>query len=328
MDYEIIATLGPASNQPGCWQAMIAAGATSFRLNTSHLTMAGLWEWLDRLSPWMNQDRVSHLVLDLQGSKWRLGNFVAFDLVNGSQVQLVCAAESSHPGVLPVPHADFFSAAGASNGEIVLNDAKSRLRIEPGGQSDSLVARVETGGRISAHKGITLAESQFRQEALSEKDQAILNQTRALGWVRYAVSYVKDGPEMLRYRQWTGEPVHLSAKLERISAVRDVEAIAQSADGLWMCRGDLGAEAGLVGMAHEVAHFSARVNQLPVPSIMAGQVLEHLTEHPLPTRSEVCYLLDTLQKGYRGFVLSDETAIGRDPVGAVRFAALFKPAKL
>jgi hypothetical protein len=28
--------------------------------------------------------------------------------------------------------------------------------------------------------------------------------------------------------------------------------------------------------------------------------------------------------GYRGFVLSDETAIGRDPVGSCRAAALFR----
>jgi pyruvate kinase len=50
---------------------------------------------------------------------------------------------------------------------------------------------------------------------------------------------------------------------------------------------------------------------------MAGQVLEHLTSHPEPTRSEVCHLYDLVRRGYNGIVLSDETAIGADPVGAV-----------
>jgi pyruvate kinase len=54
---------------------------------------------------------------------------------------------------------------------------------------------------------------------------------------------------------------------------------------------------------------------------MAGQVLEHLTAHEAPTRSEVCHLHDLLARGYAGIVLSDETAIGRDPVRAVRAAS-------
>ena len=54
---------------------------------------------------------------------------------------------------------------------------------------------------------------------------------------------------------------------------------------------------------------------------MAGQVLEHLTEHPEPTRSEVCHLSDLVARGYAGIVLSDETAIGRHPVRAVEQAA-------
>ncbi len=41
-DYEIIATLGPASAAPAVWQAMLAAGATAFRLNTSHMTLEQL----------------------------------------------------------------------------------------------------------------------------------------------------------------------------------------------------------------------------------------------------------------------------------------------
>jgi pyruvate kinase len=50
---------------------------------------------------------------------------------------------------------------------------------------------------------------------------------------------------------------------------------------------------------------------------MAGQVMEHLTSHADPTRSEVCHLYDLARRGYAGFVLSDETAIGADPMRAV-----------
>ncbi|TLN23081.1 pyruvate kinase, partial [bacterium] len=49
MDYEIIPTLGPASATPAVWREMIAAGATAFRLNSSHLSQAQVVAWLERL---------------------------------------------------------------------------------------------------------------------------------------------------------------------------------------------------------------------------------------------------------------------------------------
>ena len=72
-------------------------------------------------------------------------------------------------------------------------------------------------------------------------------------------------------------------------------------------------------MAQFVSTIAPR--SLPVPVLMAGQVLEHLTRHEHPTRSEVCHLFDLAARGYAGIVLSDETAIGADPTHAVSVAA-------
>ncbi len=129
---------------------------------------------------------------------------------------------------------------------------------------------------------------------------------------------------MAAYRARLGQGAYLIAKLERRPALESVEEIAAAADELWLCRGDLGAELGLPGMAVASHRFSQQVRSLPVPSFLAGQVLEHLTAAPAPTRSEVTCLYDALAAGYRGVVLSDETAIGRFPVEACRAAALFK----
>jgi pyruvate kinase len=90
-------------------------------------------------------------------------------------------------------------------------------------------------------------------------------------------------------------------------------------DALWVCRGDLGEQLGPAALARFVGSFSPA--DLPRPVLMAGQVLEHLTEHAEPTRSEVCHLFDLWQRGYAGVVLSDETAIGRRPAHAVARAA-------
>jgi pyruvate kinase len=324
MNYEIIATLGPGSAEESVWEEMAAAGVTGFRLNTSHLTLDELYGWLERIERWTaaRGERLP-LTLDLQGSKWRVGQFEAFDLAAGQVVELVRGSASEQRWVLPVPHEDFFKAAQFSNGEMALNDAKIRLLMEKQDR-DAIVARVVVGGRISAHKGITYAACDYRVETISEKDQAIVERARGIEGMRFALSYVKDGLEMERYRAQFGTEVYLAAKLERGPALGDAGAIAGLADELWLCRGDLGAELGLRGMAEAVAAFSEQAGKLGVPVLMAGQVLEHMVDQPAPTRSEVCYLYDTLARGYRGFVLSDEAAIGRFPVESCRAAAMYK----
>ena len=322
--YDIVATLVPASRTPAIWQAMLDTGATAFRLNTSHLTCPQLEQWLDQLEPFRASANPSPpLVLDLQGSKWRLGDFAAFTLSVDQSIELIFAPETDRPDTLPVPHADFFLAAGNASDEIVLNDAKISLVREASG-SGWLRTRVMRGGEISAHKGITFAASDYRQETLSEKDRLIVEETRHIDGVRYAISYVRDVVEMGKYRTHFGAEAYLIAKLERPTSMADAMDIASVSNEMWVCRGDLGAELGLREMAMAVRRFTQSMGDLSVPVLMAGQVLEHMTLQPTSTRSEVCYLYDTLLAGYRGVVLSDEAAIGRYPVASCRAAAMFR----
>lgn len=323
MGYEIIATLGPASSTPEVWRELIAAGASAFRLNSSHLSTQEVVAWVERLRAFYDQTgRVLPVVVDLQGSKWRLGQIEARELSTGERVRLVQAAGSQQADVLPVPHADFFSAAPQSSREIRLNDAKVLLEVESI-RADAILARVVQGGHIAARKGVTYAASEFRSEGLGEKDRAILHDTRQYPFVRYAISYVKNAVEMAAYRKLIGATIYLVAKLERGAALEEAAAIAAESDELWLCRGDLGAELGLAGMAGAAHRFSARVRDIPIPVMLAGQVLEHMTRQPASTRSEICCLYDALQQGYAGVVLSDEVAVGDYPVASCRAAALF-----
>ena len=328
MKYEIVATLGPQSRQPAVWAEMLAAGATAFRLNTSHLTLDVLDDWLDQLEPFRaEQEAKPALVLDLQASKWRLGDFIPFELNEGRLVRLVLAASTSAEDTLPVPHADFFSAAPVSDGLVTLNDARVHLQVEQT-YSDQVTARVIRAGALAPHKGITLPGAVFRVEALSSKDRAIFERTRALPAVRFAISYVRDAAEMQRYRSLLsapgGLPPYLIAKLERPSALEEVTGVCAASDEVWLCRGDLGAEVGLPGMAQAAHVFQSQVRSAAKPALLAGQVFEYMTSHPAPTRSEVCCLYDALQAGYQGVVLSDEAAVGRYPVESVRAAAMFR----
>jgi pyruvate kinase len=246
----------------------------------------------------------------------------ACELVAGQSITLVYEQAVQHPDVLPVPHLDFFQAAPLSNGEITLNDARVTLRVEACAV-DWLRAVVVQGGGLSSRKGITYTACDYRREALTEQDHVILEQTQGMTGMEYALSYVRDAAEMARYRACM-EGVYLIAKVERRLALEEVVPMAGIADELWLCRGDLGAEMGLREMAKAAYRFPAELGALPAPVLLAGQVLEHLTAHAAPTRAEVCGLYAALQQGYVGVVLSDETAVGCDPVASCRWAAMFR----
>lgn len=323
MKYELFVTLGPSSDDEMIWQRMISAGVTGFRLNTSHLSIDQVEHWIAKLLAFQASVCLPFpVVLDLQGSKWRLGGFPPYELIAGDEINLVFKNQTISQKELPVPHLDFFLSAGNTTGDIYLNDAKLHLRVVRKGEQ-WIRTRVIRGGIISSGKGIT-CQSDQRREALTSKDQDLVEMASGLGFVRFAISYVRDALEMARYREVIGKEKYLVAKVERQPAIDDIRDITESCDEVWLCRGDLGAELGDKAMAEAVHRVSGMVKDLLVPVMLAGQVLEHMSKEPAPTRSEICYLYEALEMGYQGFVLSDETSVGLYPVESCQSAALFQ----
>jgi pyruvate kinase len=324
MIYDIIATLGPASKTEDIWRSLIRAGVTGFRLNSSHLSIDELNIWLVTLQFFIEKE-FPHIpiILDLQGSKWRLGIFEEVDLLENEVYNLKLADSSENSKEIPVPHDDFFKAAHSSEPLILVNDAKIRLLIEEV-SATHIITKVIQGGKISSKKGITFQDSAYRKETLTEKDKIILNQTNSVKNIRYAISYVRDSEEFKNYRENIGKDYYLISKVERLQALLSAKMMINDANEIWICRGDLGAEIGFLSLAREVFLFSKNLKDFPLRTLLAGQVLEHMTKDPNPTRSEICHLYESLQKGFAGFVLSDETAIGKFPVESVRTSALFR----
>jgi pyruvate kinase len=254
------------------------------------------------------------IVLDLQGAKMRLGLFAPRAVGHGDRVRF--ALESDGKVDLPLPHPELFVAI--SPGETIsVDDAKLRFRVERA-TLDSLDTVCLAGGTLEPRKGVNRLEHPVDLADLCMSDVRAIECTKHMGDIQYALSFVSDPAELDWVRSRApGAPV--VAKIERREAVERIEPIARCSDAIWICRGDLGAQLGMAGLARAVQSINPR--SLCCPVLMAGQVLEHLTLHRTPTRSEVCHLADLLERGYSGVVLSDETAIGHDPVNATHQAA-------
>jgi pyruvate kinase len=216
-------------------------------------------------------------------------------------------------GAIPLPHPEVFAAV-ASGDTLSCDDDRLRFRIVRV-TSGAIETISLSDGTLRPRKGVNVVEHPVNLEDLCADDLACIRAAADLRPVAFAFSFMKDGSEAEWVRR-RAPGCRVIGKIERREATASAHRAAGAMDELWICRGDLGAQLGPAAMARWVSGYDPRC--APCPVLMAGQVIEHLTQHSTPTRAEVCHLFDLVCRGYAGFVLSDETAIGADPAGAVR----------
>lgn len=309
MRSQLVATLGPASLHLAA--DIVHAGAHALRLNASHMTPPALAQALRALRSTLP---AAPVIVDLQGSKMRLGIFDPVAIQPGARLRLGLLPQR---GTLPVPHPELFRSVRPGD-TLSIDDDRIRLQVtgtDPA--SATLQASCALGGELRPRKGLNVLEHPVVLDDLLPTDQQHVAVAAALPPVSFAISFMVDGHEADWVRSRAPEcPV--IGKVERQEAVDRLAQLQACVDEVWLCRGDLGSQLGPERLARWLHAFRPDKTK---PVLLAGQVLEHLTGHPNPTRSEVCHLFDILQRGYGGIVLSDETAIGSDPVGAVRTAS-------
>lgn len=111
-------------------------------------------------------------------------------------------------------------------------------------------------------------------------------------FIEYAFSFVLKGNEAEMLRTYTKDK-RIIAKIERPETFPHLDSIDRKFDELWLCRGDLGSLAGIFNVGPLQSFFIKKMKaDLKKPCYLAGQVLEHMTYFPIPTRSELAHLHD------------------------------------
>ena len=325
MKLKITMTLGPASHSPQVISSL-AQSADRFRLNASHLNPTELQGWLKKLeSIFSDTKKQLPVVVDLQGAKMRIGQYPKTDLVP-ERVKLICQSEPSClPTVIPVPHRRLFKAV--KKGELLsLNDGKIIVEVLKK-CSEEIEGITIRSGPLSARKGINLADHPIPYKELTHTDKEAINIANFFPFTCFAFSFTQKGEEAKLLRDVTSKKI--IAKIELEKALLDhLEEIDDLFDELWLCRGDLGAQAGIERLGALQYYFTQKLPYLKKPAYLAGEVLQHMTLAKRPTRSEIVHLFDTEQRGFEGIVLSDETAIGAHPTKVAEVISYLKNSKI
>lgn len=314
----IVATLGPASCAPEMILTLARAGVDVFRLNFSHGSHDGHAEAFANVRAAEKAiDRPLGILADLQGPKLRLGLFAdgGVSVVPGQAFRLDMDPKPGDATRVSMPHPEIF-AAMKPGADLLIDDGKVRLAIKACGR-DYCEAEVVSGARLSDRKGVTLKGALLAMPALTEKDRKDLAFALRLGVDWIALSFVQRPEDVAELRRLVEGRAAVLAKIEKRSALEQLEPILDLCDGLMVARGDLGVEMDPedVPVAQKAILRAARRRGIPV--IVATQMLESMISAPAPTRAEASDVATAVYEGADAVMLSAETASGAYPVEAV-----------
>jgi pyruvate kinase len=324
---KIVATLGPATDEPGVMDGMVRAGLDVARINFSH---GGKDEQRRRIlairAAADAAGRPVGILADLSGPKIRIESFEKgrIDLAEGQLFALDIALDPAAGNEREVgcAYKDLIKDVKAGD-TLLLADGYIVLEVlEVKGTRIECVTRA--GGELSNRKGLNKQGGGLSAPALTDKDLEYIQLAAEMSVDFLAVSFARDAADIRRaqaeLRKWRGT-AHVVAKIERHEAIDNLSDILSVADAVMVARGDLGVEMGyaaLTGLQKTIIDQAQAANRIV---ITATQMMESMIHSPVPTRAEVSDVANAVLDGSDAVMLSAETAAGKYPVKAVQAMA-------
>ncbi len=318
---KIVATLGPASNDPKVLDRMIEAGVDVVRLNFSHgsaeahIQSAELVRALAK-----TRGRAVGVLVDLQGPKIRIGKFKdgSVTLKEGDRFVLDADCKLGDAGRVGLDYPDLVNdvSRGAT---LLLDDGRIELWVEEV-QGNQVIARVVRGGTLSNNKGINRKGGGLSAAALTDKDIEDIKTAAQLKADYLAVSFPRSAADIQQAREIlraAGGRAWIVAKIERAEAIDALPDILNASDAIMVARGDLGVEVGdaaVPALQKKMIRMAREKNKLV---ITATQMMESMIASPIPTRAEVSDVANAVLDGTDAVMLSAETAVGKYPIEAI-----------
>jgi pyruvate kinase len=322
---KIVCTIGPATSSRKMLKELILAGMNVARLNFSHGTHANHKKVADSVKSLSRSlKRPVAIMLDLQGPKIRTGLIKegTLQVKAHDPLTITTRAVKGEPGIISTTYRGITKDLTPGD-KILMDDGLIELKVRSKNKTD-LFCEVVTGGMIGEHKGINLPGITTGIPAVTEKDKKDLDFGLDMGIDFVAASFVRSARDiqiLKRILKKKGVTIPVIAKIEKPQALDKLEEIIDACEGIMVARGDLGVELSPEKVPVAQKKMIALANKKRKLVITATQMLESMTEHPLPTRAEASDVANAILDGTDAIMLSGETSVGKYPVKAVKMMA-------
>ena len=153
---------------------------------------------------------------------------------------------------------------------------------------------------------------------MTNKDKEDLKLALKLGADWIALSFVETIKDVLNFKKIIKGRASVLTKLEKPSALKNLNKIIEVSDAVMIARGDLGIEAPLESLPSEQKRIINACRQAGKPVVVATQMLDSMVNYPTPTRAEVSDVATAIYDGTDAVMLSAETAIGSYPNESIK----------
>jgi pyruvate kinase len=319
---KIVTTIGPSSRDERVLRSLIEAGVDVVRLNFAHDTMDAHMKTADlarRLA--RDMGKVVGVLVDLPGPKMRTGPIRGEELeLEMGQRFVLTGRDVDGDAERVSTSVDGLPSFVSEGEEIFLADGQIVLEVRSV-EGDDVITEVIRPGTLRSRKGMHVPSAEAHVSAFTAEDEVALRGSLELEADLVGLSFVRDASDIQRVRAALPEHGHkprLVAKIETASAVANLAEIVPEADAVMVARGDLGIQTPLRRVPLLQKEIIKTCNEWGRPVITATQMLESMTDAPLPTRAEVADVANAVLDGTDALMLSEETAVGDDPVGVLQ----------
>lgn len=318
---KFISTLGPASMNYEVMKGLAQAGANIFRSNFVHMQYDKYHEvqaWLKQINSELGTN--VQMQADIQGPSIRMGALSenGYFLQEGQEYVFI-TGRSDREGMaereLPINDQTIHQFIEAGQHITFMNGSLEGMVI---GKEDTRIrVRMINSGTLRSHKSINLPETELTS-CLTEKDKKDLAFLMEAGVDWVAISFVSKAAQIDEVRQIIGnKPTKVMSKIERRSAVANLEDIIKASDAVMVARGDLGIELPMEEVPIIQNEIIAASHRLEKPVVVATQMMLSMTQSLRPTRAEVSDVANAVFSRADAVMMSEETAEGIDPVNAL-----------
>jgi len=317
----IVVTLGPASNTKEIIKQMIVCGTSVFRINLNYADYSFCEDVINKIRDVDKElGTCSSIMFDTVGPDIKTGRFLngkAF-LEEGKKIRIY---NSDIVGDETKLYIDYFGLVEdvKCNTIIKLNNGKVHLQVIDKGP-DYLLCEVLVSGEVIDSSGVYIGDD-LKLSFLSNKDKNDIIFAHKMNIDFLSLSLVSCAEDVLDVNdlliELGNDHIEIISKIEKESAINDIDNIIRVSDGVMLTRGDLGVEIpieripGIQKMIINKCHVASKV------SIIATEVLSSMESSLIPTRAEVSDIANAVLDGCDAIMLSLETMKGRYPIEAL-----------
>jgi len=324
----IIATIGPKTQDKYIIKELIENGVTIFRFNCSHFYKEQFEEIISLIR---KENKNIKIMVDLCGRKVRVSQSLKYiyKIYIGQEVYFCSDSiykefkkENQHKKIIPlnIKEVDFIQDEIKS---ISMKDNTMKFKVLEV-LDGKIKALALDEGVIRSGKGCNIVRKFYKKTSLSDEDKKSINWLVENKVDIICQSFVEDRDDIIEIKKYLNYNYDFDiwAKVETEKGTQNIIEIIKEVDTVVIGRGDLIPESDIlkaVKLENEILENCIKFNK---NIIIGTHILDSMKKGKQPNLNEMEAINYFVLKKINGFLLAGETSIGLAPVETVKVLKL------